>query len=441
MSLELLKEFGSQSQIQRENLWADIVDREPANRESIDEDDFGDFEIPDDHTPAEKHDLSDPGDMKGIQPSLGNSGIGELVDLSEGPSRNLGLPSYQGSESSIEPQTPLSLSKRRTDDRSTSLKIPHSEPKGASIALDKASTIEGLDDQDWDNFVGCSIPSAAYDRNGQGHDLGAQKAISSWQSTKHSKPPSNSLEPIEETTASFKKVANAEPTKSSSLARSNHLGSITSNIPPPSILLLLIETMFESLSAETKNIVLIKDASALLSNQSKVDQLRILLSMVRAAARVIRGRKLRWKRDMNLSQSMKIGPAHSSKIGGMKLTGLDRTESLREDRGVEEVFSIWRKHLGRLRAAITQANAEIPGAALVVPDISENMHIRIAKLDEGALTAPKPCLLCGIKRDERLEKVDVDVEDSFGEWWTDYWGHLDCRIFWERHEDSLRQRR
>ncbi len=162
---------------------------------------------------------------------------------------------------------------------------------------------------------------------------------------------------------------------------------------------------------------------------------------MRAATRIIAGRKLRWKRDTHLSQSMKIGPAHSGKTGGMKLRGMDRTESLREDREVAEALSTWKKQLGDLRAAITMANAEIRGTVLSVPHISDNLHIRGAKIEEGAMTAPKCCFVCGLKREERLEKIDVDVEDSFGEWWTDHWGHLDCRIFWGRHKGSLEQRR
>ncbi|KAJ3502922.1 hypothetical protein NM208_g16619 [Fusarium decemcellulare] len=30
-------------------------------------------------------------------------------------------------------------------------------------------------------------------------------------------------------------------------------------------------------------------------------------------------------------------------------------------------------------------------------------------------TAPKACIICGLKREERVAKVDYEVEDSFGE--------------------------
>lgn len=113
---------------------------------------------------------------------------------------------------------------------------------------------------------------------------------------------------------------------------------------------------------------------------------------------------------------MKIGPAHADKTGGMKLARVNRTESLREDREVAEALSTWKKQLGGLRAAITMANAEIRGTVFSEADISDNLHIRGAQMEEGAMTAPKCCFVCGLKREERLEKIDVDVEDSFGEW-------------------------
>jgi len=76
-------------------------------------------------------------------------------------------------------------------------------------------------------------------------------------------------------------------------------------------------------------------------------------------------------------------------------------------------------------------------AHLVIPDISDNMYI---KTQEGGPTAPKPCVVCGLKRGERINKVDVQVEDSFGEWWAEHWGHRACRNFWLEHEPKLKIR-
>ena len=438
MSLDLLKEFGPQDQDQHDDPWTNTFDWKPTDPEGIDTDDFGDFELPNNEVSADESILGKPENTKDDPLSLGNTGLGKLTGLSDGSFTHIGSSLQQGFEGSAALREPPSISERHTEDEATSEEIAHSRSPGVAITTDKISDSEGL--EDWDDFVVHPIPSAVDEWEAQGDITDAQTNISNQQSERSSKCSSNSLMPCEETAASFTESTDTESTKPSSLVKGDHLVLIPSDIPPPSILLLPIATMFQSLSVNIKNLVLLKNVTSLLPNESKVDQLHVLLSMVRAAARVLAGRKLRWKRDTHLSQSMKIGPANSGKTGGMKLTGLDKAESLREDREAAEALGIWRKQLGRLRAAITQANNEIQGAALWIPDISENMHIRLGKVGEGALTAYKPCILCGLKRDERLERVDLNVEDSFGEWWTDHWGHIDCRIFWERHESSVRQR-
>lgn len=216
-----------------------------------------------------------------------------------------------------------------------------------------------------------------------------------------------------------------------------------SNVPPPSILLLVIVETFQPLLLEIKDIITLIGSSK--ETQSKLDQesmreINHRISMARAAARIIAGRKLRWRRDNHLSQSMKIGPANSGRAGGMKLTGIDKMENRREDGEAEEAVRIWKRHTGTLRAAVATANSRQPDLNLVLPEIFETMPVRMAKPSEGALVAPKICFLCGLKREERIEKVDVKVQDSFGEWWIDHWGHVDCKTFWEEHKGSLSHR-
>ena len=123
----------------------------------------------------------------------------------------------------------------------------------------------------------------------------------------------------------------------------------------------------------------------------------------------------------------------------MKLAGVDKSEVTKEDREAAEAVRIWREQLGRLRSAIAVANQSMREDAtyLVIPEISEAMHV---KAQEGGLTAPKPCVICGLKREERVSKVDLQVEDSFGEWWIEHWGHRACRNFWQEHESKLRHR-
>ena len=219
-----------------------------------------------------------------------------------------------------------------------------------------------------------------------------------------------------------------------------------SNIPPPSVLLLYTATLFQYLPADLKSLLASLKPSSTQTvdiDQTTLSAINLRLSYARAVARIIAGRKFRWKRDTRLAQSMKIGPAQAGKSGGMKLTGIDKMETRKEDQEAAEVVRIWKQHVGTLRASVASTNARFPAqrSGLAVPEIAENMPVRVAKRDEGALTALKPCVLCGLKRDERVEKVDVNVEDSFGEWWTEHYGHRECRRFWEEHEATLDQRR
>lgn len=214
------------------------------------------------------------------------------------------------------------------------------------------------------------------------------------------------------------------------------------NIPPPSVLLALFPPLFDLPQSTLFKAVANQPFSLknrIFSDPATVEFLRAYLLIAVVAARLIAGRKLRWKRDTLLSQAMKIGPAAAGGKGGMKLTGVDKAEAAREDRESSDVVRVWREQLGRLRSAIAVANSSIKDASahLVIPEINEAMHV---KTQEGALTAPKPCIICGLKREERINKVDVQVEDSFGEWWVEHWGHRACRNFWFEHESKLKHR-
>ena len=459
MSLDLLKEFGPQSQNPQNSMLVGTVDQRPPNEENLDDEDFGDFEVPDHPTLSLKQDTAV---IEEKSCSANVSSHGDLVDLTDGssiltPSSSsresaadikLGDPKslLERSRQGLETRTPLVAKRasllegrRPVLEKGTEMSKDalQSQKPEASLISEESSAFEKLEDQGWDDFVEQSVPPDDHKISTLHENLRKENVDPKQRPTKRSGALSSPRDLIGGNATSNEDSHDSELIKLSRPFRIGHLGPAPSNVPPPSILLLLVENLFESLSTNTKKILSLTDAS----DQSKVDQLRFQLSMVRAAARVIAGRKLRWKRDTHLSQSMKIGPAHSGKTGGMKLTGVDRTESLREDREVAEALSIWRKRLGGLRSAITMANADLGITVPFIPDISENMPVRGAKLEDGGLTAPKSCFLCGLKRDERLERIDVDVHDSFGEWWTDHWGHLDCHIFWEKHRVSLGQRR
>ena len=218
------------------------------------------------------------------------------------------------------------------------------------------------------------------------------------------------------------------------------IGPPPMNVPPPSVLLIFIASFFQTLPSELKKSLpsapLISDSSLELGAESTLN-LKQQMATMTASARIIAGRKLRWKRDTILSQSMKIGPAGK---GGMKLSSLDKTEVRREDQELAEVMQVWRRNVGFVKSTIAKLNAHAKNLDLIVPEISEAMPVRSGKGDEGAMTAAKCCFLCGVYREERIAKLDISVEDSFGEWWTDHWGHVDCVIFWQECKDRLPQR-
>lgn len=214
------------------------------------------------------------------------------------------------------------------------------------------------------------------------------------------------------------------------------------NIPPPSVILTLFPPLFNLPQASLFQAVANQPFSLknrIISDPSTINFLRAYLLIATVAARIIAGRKLRWKRDTILSQAMKIGPAVAGGKGGMKLAGVDKSEIVREDREASDVVRIWKEQLGRLKSAVAVANTSLKDTSkhLTIPDIAEVMHV---KTQEGALLAPKQCLVCGLKREERVAKVDVDVEDSFGEWWAEHWGHRACKNFWQEHEAKLKGR-
>ncbi|KAH8890748.1 hypothetical protein GQ53DRAFT_156156 [Thozetella sp. PMI_491] len=218
-------------------------------------------------------------------------------------------------------------------------------------------------------------------------------------------------------------------------------GPPPTNVPPPSILLSLFPELLSLANSSlfkplTSQPAAIKDR--VLADATTLAFLRGYLALAAVAGRVIAGRKLRWHRDKFLSQGMTISAAGGK--GGMKLSGIDKTQVRSEDREVADVVAVWKEHVGRLRSAVAAANSGAIAAGeppLRIPELTETVAVQTAK---GAVTAPKPCVVCGLKREERAPRVDFDIEDSFGEWWIEHWGHRTCRNFWLEHEVQLRQR-
>lgn len=201
------------------------------------------------------------------------------------------------------------------------------------------------------------------------------------------------------------------------------------NIPPPSVLLELLPQVLDQLRQE---------ATQARKNAQQKEALEAaaaaIVCTLKTAARVIAGRTHRWKRDAILGQSMRIGPARSGKAGGMKLSSVNKNEDIKEQQEAVDVITIWRDRAA-LFNSVVQTSGKRP-----VPVIPENVRAMTASAEQGAIKASHACALCGLKRDERLPKVDEGVEDSFGEWWTDHWGHTDCKEFWQGNMKLLGQR-
>ena len=454
MSSDLLKEFASPDV----NPWRADANESSANRASVDEDDFGDFE-----DPGNDEDVTHTGN-----PSLPSNAVRHIVGSESNwlqpSSSDAGYLQAYGRSSMTEPQDTLSndddwgdfsqqsvifdadlevTKQKKEADRILARQSRPEKPTDILLHLSttpKAFTPTSPVPTTNRANSGRESPKAMKAPLQNSKDV-AKHRVEATETTYFEKATTDD-EPWAdfETTEAAKpepELADAPPLRISKAAKASNLGPPPSNIPPPSILLPVIASIFGSLATESKNI----QARQPLNQLSIVSYIGALLSSIRAAARILAGRKLRWKRDKLLSQSMKIGPAHSGKAGGMKLAGVDKAESRREDQEAAEALLVWKQQAGPLRSTISTCNGQLPEhERFKIPDIAENMPIRQGKPSEGMVSAPKCCFLCGIKRDERVAKVDVDVEDSFGEWWVEHWGHVDCVAFWENHKDFLRQR-
>jgi hypothetical protein len=219
-------------------------------------------------------------------------------------------------------------------------------------------------------------------------------------------------------------------------------GVAPSNIPPPSVLLSIFAPVLTSLAHQflhSLSTLPPPQKSHFLSSTSTKTFLASYITLTHVLGHILAGRKSRWKRDKHLAQSMSIGPATSGRSGGMKLAGLDKSEAGREDTEVQVVLSVWREQAGRLKTAVT--GASVHGSKLTVPELGDALPVRVAKSSEGAITSTQACALCGLKREERVAKVDVAVEDSFGEFWVEGTNmHRSCLRFWELFKTRLMSR-
>lgn len=437
MSADLWKEFASPNQKRVENPLSRVPNQNAEGQSALEEDEFGDFETPEPRDIEKRLDIfAFPNPFDQLHPQK-DSSVQSLVY--EQTSRSDHKLLIEERHSSSSPTTLVKPSKNDLQNLGSTKTPPidHAAPHAGKgqAPIQPSQPPENFDDVEWGDFTEESISIHEDSRSVNTEtDRIDQAQASALANTSLPGSPNRARN-----VSSHLRIQAAQK----EVAVVSHRDPPPSNVPPPSILLLVIIRIFQSILVDLKNMIASADSSTGRDSwldQQSINKIHKLFSMARAAARIIAGRKLRWRRDSRLSQNMKIGPANSGKSGGMKLTGLDRTENRREDGEVEEAIRTWKQQMGSLRAVVATANSRQPGLQLLMPEISEKMPVRVGKASEGAMVAPTCCFLCGLKREERIEKIDVQVEDSFGEWWTDYWGHVDCRIFWEEQKDSLNQR-
>ena len=455
MSSDLLKEFGSPE----EDSWRGVASQSSANITSADEDDFGDFEDPEKEEnttrthpspsppPKPASRLANPGHSGRKQSSLGQGSLQPLnhssctgvqdVLCSDDDWGNFSQHSVMF-DADVEAVRQKKEADRTLVDQSR-LKEPTNSLLRPTTAPEKSTPVSTILAIGRGN--GNQKSQKLAEPRHQSLKVDSKRRVEATKATGFEEPTIDDEPWVDFEAADAakpgSKLFNALPSRTFKAADASKVGPPPSNIPPPSILLAVIATVFGSLAKGLKTVTFGQP----LVEPSTLSQLHALLSTIRAAARILAGRKLRWKRDHILSQSMKIGPAHSGRTGGMKLAGVDKAESRREDQEAAEALQIWKQQAGPLRSTVAALNGHLPeNERFKVPEMADSMPIRQGKPSEGTVTAPKCCFLCGIKRDERVGNVDFDVEDSFGEWWVEHWGHIDCVAFWENERHLLPQR-
>ena len=359
-----------------------------AEEDLEDDDDFGDFEEP----------QSDPAPLASTVftvPPMSAGSSSNLVDLLgdldlSGPPRPAPTESKK-SNARVQPKSKVATRKDPLSSFSQAhkpVKSKQNKPEPVPV-----TTSHAVDDS-WDTFDDweASIPTPATKKPEVAKDVSPPKSVT----------PAPILSPV----LSDVPAHELPPT----------------NVPPPGVLLSLFpsffaeaqEKLFKPMAAQS-----LPMRNKLLADQRTITYLQGYTMLASVAAHIIAGRKLRWKRDQILSQGMRIGPASSRATSGMKLTGIDRGENLKEEREASDVVRAWKDQVGRLRHVISGVNQIKAGTLASAPDLQEALPVRTLKQSEGGIPARLPCMLCGLKRDERVTAADMAVEDSFGEWWIE----------------------
>lgn len=375
------------------------------------DDDFGDFETVDDPKSA-----------------------GEKLQTFEQVSKSAAISTVQTSARSAPDLIPDLLDADDTISPPAQVNSAFSNAGGASITpkavLGKADNAESQVEDDWGDFE--EIPSHEAVKP-ISLDIGVDKPTHDETQATIADVQEDDWEPFDETPSPAVIKPSAIPNSNATLsgksiplagsaqASTPAASARPTNIPPPSSLLQLLSKVFQSIHER-------KSAE----QTQKQDLPSTVLMVFRTASRIVAGRTLRWKRDTILSQSVRIGAA--GKSGGMKLASVNKSETTREERDTEEMIRDWSHYVHDFNGIIAQAG--LPPQRM---KLSSTTPLKVSKPTTGSQSS-KQCALCGLVRTERLVDVDVGIDDLFGEFWTEHWGHKDCHDFWHSFKDMLEHR-
>ena len=118
----------------------------------------------------------------------------------------------------------------------------------------------------------------------------------------------------------------------------------------------------------------------------------------------------------------------------MKLSSVNKGETVKEEREAAEAVEAWNSRMHHFSMVLKAS-----GTAM---SLRLSMNLPVKPLTgPGIIQATIVCPVCGLKRSERLVGIDdVGVEDVFGEYWLENWGHKECAEWWYRWKEELAQR-
>ncbi len=111
---------------------------------------------------------------------------------------------------------------------------------------------------------------------------------------------------------------------------------------------------------------------------------------------------------------------------------------MKEEREAGEAMEAWNSSIHQFSQVLKSASS---GSGRPM-NLRLSMSMPVKPLTgPGVMQAALVCPLCGLKRSERVVGADdVGVEDVFGEFWLENWGHEECAEWWYQWHGQLSQR-